>query len=267
MTGCRHSGQVDIATLASGSDTTLWSSASRDFGKKRYETARQYAQRLIEGFPNSQHQPAARLLLADSYFKEGGSANLVLAASAYRDFTTLFPSHARADYAQFQVAECHFKERHRPDRDQTSTEDALREFERFLELHPSSEMADQARARVKSCKWSLARAEYLVGYFYQRGPKAYRAAVQRYEGILSQFPDYDHTDEVLFRLSECLAQTGRGGEALPYLSRLIEARPDSQFSERAKRLQAQLLAQPTPSPAPAAVSAAPPPSPAPPRPE
>jgi outer membrane protein assembly factor BamD len=264
---CRHSGQADIATLASGSDTTLWTSASRDYEKRRYETARQYAQRLIEGFPNSQHQPVARLLLADSYFKEGGSANLVLAASAYRDFTTLFPSHPRADYAQFQVAECYFKERHRPDRDQSSTEDALREYERFLDLHPNSPLADQARERVKRCKWSLARAEHLVGYFYQRGPKSYRAAIQRYQGILSQFPDYQETDVVLYRLSECLSLAGRGAEALPYLARLLDTYPGSSLAARAKRLQARLLAAPAAPPTPLAESPAPSPSPAPARPE
>jgi outer membrane protein assembly factor BamD len=264
---CRHGGQADIATLASGSDTKLWNSASRDYEKKRYETARQYAQRLIEGFPNSQHQPLARLVVADSYFKEGGSGNLVMAAAAYREFTTLFPSHPRADYAQFQVAECYFKERHRPDRDQSSTEDALREFDRFLELHPNSPLADQARERATRCKWSLARAEFLVGYFYQRGPKSYRAAIQRYQGILTQFPDYAATDEVLYRLSQCLAISGRTSEALPYLARLIDSYPDSSFKAGAKRLQTQLLAAPTPSATPPAVSPAPSSPPPPPRPE
>jgi len=248
---CRHAGQADIATLASGSDTALWNSASKDLAKKRYDTARQYASRLIEGFPNSAHQPAARLLVADSYFHEGGSASLLLAAAAYREFTSLFPSHPRADYAQFQVAECYFKQRHRPDRDQTSTQDALQEYERFLALHPDSPLAEKARERVKRCQWSLARAEFLIGAFYQR-TRSYRAATQRLQGILTDYPQFDQTDEVLFRLGQILGTVGRPKEAVPYLERLIDGYPKSPLLPRAKRLQARLLEAPTPTPAPAA---------------
>ena len=44
--------------------------------------------------------------------------------------------------------------------------------------------------RVKSCRGSLARAEFGVAWFYQKSRKAYRAAIPRYENILKNYPDF-----------------------------------------------------------------------------
>ncbi len=263
LPACRHGGQADIATLTAGSDEVLWQAATKDIAKKRYEVGRQYLNRIIEGFPNSSHQPDARLLLADSYFNEGGMANYILAATHYREFGNLYPSHPKADYAQFQVAECYFKQRLSPDRDQTNTEKALEEFERFEELHPESPLMEEAKTRIAQCRWSLARADFLVGYFYQRTRKFYRAAIQRYESLLTSYPDYAQMDEVLFRLSECLVLSGRAPEALPHLSKLIDSYPSSRWLSGAQQLKAR-AEQTAPRPPQEAGSGTPQPTPPPP---
>jgi outer membrane protein assembly factor BamD len=252
LVACHHSGPADITTLAAGSDRVLWDSGSKALQKKQYPAARQYLTRLIENFPSSPQQPLARLARADSYFREGGAENYVLAANDYREFTSLFPSHQRADYAQLQLAECFFKQKLRPDRDQTNTTKALEEYERLLSLFPASPLADQARQRSKTCRWSLARAEYDVGYFYQRTRQNCHAAIQRYEALLAKYPDYSETDEVLFRLAECLVRGGRGSEALPAIGRLLEKHPDSRYRRSAERLRGEASAVATPTPTPSA---------------
>lgn len=246
--------QPDIATLSSNSDQVIWDAAQKAAEKHQWENARQHYKRIIEGFPQSQFGPAARLGLGDSYFEEGGTGNYILAVSAYREFLTFFPSHPRSDYAQFQVAESFFKQKNGPDRDQTATEDALEEYKKLLDLYPGSTKAEEARARIKEARQSLARAEYLAGFFYQRTRQAYRAAITRYEGILNDYPDYDRLDEVLYRLSECLCIAGRGTEAPPLLARLEAEFPTSEHLENAKKFACD-TAVPPPAPAPAAVAA------------
>lgn len=249
--GCAHGGEPDIATLASNSDQVIWEAGQKAFEKKQWENARQHFRRIIDGFPNSEYAPEARLALADSYFKEGGTANFVLAAGSYREFLTFYPSHPRSDYAQFQVGESFFKQRNGPDRDQTATIQALEEFEKVLQYYPRSSYVEQARARVGECRQSLARAEFLAGYFYQRTREAPRAAIARYEGILKEYPDYRQMDEVLYRLALALSDTGRTGEALPHLDRLLKEYPASEFAGDARKLQDRLQSfPPAASPAP-----------------
>ncbi len=242
--------QADIATLSSNSDQVIWDAAAKAAEKRQWENARQHYKRIIEGFPQSQFGPAARLGLGDSYFEEGGTGNYILAVSAYREFLTFYPSHPRSDYAQFQVAEAFFKQKNGPDRDQTATEEALEEYKKLLDLYPNSEKAEEARARIRETRQSLARAEYLAGFFYQRTRQACRAAITRYEGILNDYPDYEHLDEVLYRLSECLCTAGRGAEAQPLLARLASEFPTSEHLEQAKKFECDTAVAPPP-PAPA----------------
>jgi outer membrane protein assembly factor BamD len=263
--GCAHGTEPDISTLASSSDEIIWEAAQKAYEKKNWETSRQYFRRIVDGFPHSEYGPAARLGLGDAYFNEGGTANYILAISAYREFLTFYPSHPRSDYAQLQVGEAFFKQRNGADRDQTSTDKALEEFRRLVEMYPSSPLAQQARVRVDECRQSLARAEFIAGYFYQRTRRACRAAISRYEGILNDYPDYRELDEVLYRLAECLARSGRAAEAQPHLARLLDQFPASEHAKSARELIAE-LGRTAPAPPPGATPPTPivsPPAPSP----
>ncbi len=243
---------VDMAALSSPSDQVVWEAGTKAVGKKEWSSARQYFKRIVDAFPQSPHQADARLATADSYFEEGGTANYVLAASSYHEFLTLYPQHPRSDYAEFRAAESYFKQRNSPDRDQTQTDKALEEYEKLLDIYPESKYVEQARSRIHECRQTLARSNYMVGYFYQRGRQAWRSAIGRYEIILKDYPDYDHLDEVLFRDAECLAAAGRYAEALPQIGRLERDYPQSPFLGEAQKLRSTF----PPSFAPAALPAA-----------
>ena len=261
--GCAHGGgKADLATLTSNSDQVIWEAGQKALKRHDYEAARQHFKRIVEAFPQSEFGPPARLAIGDAYYQEGGTANYILAVGAYREFLTLFPSHARSDYAQMQVAESFYKQRNGPDRDQTPTQHALEEYQKVVDIFPSSPLAATAQERITACRQSLARAEFLAGYFYQRTRKACRAAIIRYEAVLKDYPDYARTDEVLFRLAECLTLSGRGAEALPHLDRLLKEHPQSEYAEEARQLM-QTAAKAPPAPAPAVPTASPVPSPTP----
>jgi outer membrane protein assembly factor BamD len=239
--------QIDVETLSSASDQIVWEAGEKAAAKKDWESARQYFKRLVDAFPQSEHQPDARIALADTYYEQGGTANYVLAVSSYREFLTLYPQHPRSDYAQFRAGESYFKQRNSPDRDQTATQQALEEYQRLLDVYPQSSLVEQARERIRTCRQELARSNYMVGYFYQRTRQAWRSAIGRYELILSEYPDYEKIDEVLYRLSECLANAGRYAEARPHLARLQSDFPNSPFVEDARKLEASLPAPGVPA--------------------
>jgi outer membrane protein assembly factor BamD len=264
---CGH-GQPDIATLTSNSDQVIWDAGQKALQKKDWESARQHFKRIIDAFPQSQFAPSARLALGDTYVQEGGTANDIMAVGAYREFLTLYPSHPKSDYAQFQVGESYFRQKSGPDRDQTQTLHALEEYERLLDLYPSSPYIEQARGRIKECRQTLARAEYMAGYFYQKTRQYCRAAVARYEGLIRDYPDFDELDLVLLHMAECLHAQGRTAEALPHLGRLLEDFPESAQAETARSLMEEWSHEPPPpAPAPASPSAPRAPSPAPASPE
>jgi outer membrane protein assembly factor BamD len=255
LSGCASS-QGDLSSLASSSDEIVWQAAEKAFQKKQWDSARKYYRRIVDGFPQSEHLPDARLGLAETHFKEGGAGNSVLAVSEYREFLTLYPSHPKSDYAQFQTAEAYYEQRNGPDRDQTNTMKALEEYERLLDVYPNSSHVEIARLRVANLRQYLAKAEFSAGYFYQRTRKAYRSAIGRYEVILSDYPDYSGTDEAMYRLAECLVAAARKAEALPHLSRLLAEYPNSKFAPQARALTEELARQGVVAPPPPAAEAA-----------
>ena len=256
LASCGH-GQPDIATLTSNSDQVIWEAGQKALQKHDWESARQHFKRIIDAFPQSQYAPSARLALGDTYIQEGGTSNDILAIGAYREFLTLYPSHPKSDYAQFQVAESYFRQKSGPDRDQTQTLHALEEYERLLDLYPSSPYIEQARGRIKESRQTLARAEYMAGYFYQKTRQYCRAALARYEGILKDYPDFDDLDLVLLHMAECLHAQGRTAEALPRLGRLLEDFPDSGQADTARSLMEEWSHEPVPPAPPAGRGAAP----------
>jgi outer membrane protein assembly factor BamD len=253
---------VDLQILSSASDQVVFEAGQKALEAKDWESARQYFRRLIDAFPQSEHQPAARIGVADAYFEEGGTASYVLAVSAYREFLTLYPQHPKSDHAQFRAAESYFRQKNSPDRDQTATQQALEEYERLLDVYPDSPLVEQARGRIQECRQALARSHFQVGWFYQKTRQAWRAAIGRYEIILADFPDFERTDEVLYRLGESLGNAGRYAEARPHLARLEAEFPDSPFAAQARKLEATFPASATPAvtPADAPKPAEPPPS-------
>ncbi len=246
--------QLDLQALSSASDQVVWDAGQKAVAKKDWTSARQYFRRLIDAFPQSEHQPDARIALADSYFEEGGTGNYVLAVSSYREFLTLYPQHPKSDYAQFRAAESYFKQKNTPDRDQTATEQALEEYQRLLDVYPQSTFVEQTREKIRECRQTVARSHFQVGFFYQKTRRSWRSAIGRYETIVSEYPDFEKFDEVLFRLSQCLAYAGRYAEARPQLGRLQSEFPQSPFVEEAKKLEASFPAPGVPAvtaPAPA----------------
>lgn len=258
LASCASSG-TDIASLSSSSDEIVWQAAEKAFQKKQWDAARKYYRRIIDGFPQSEHLPGARLALAETYFNENSTASYIQAVAQYREFLTLYPSHPKSDYAQFQTAESYYRQKNKPDRDQTSTLKALDEYQRLLDVYPTSPHIELARLRVASLRQYLARAEFGAGYFYQKTRRALRAAIARYEGIVSDYPDYARLDEVLFRLAECLDAAARKPEALPLLAQLISEYPQSPFVKDAQKLVDEINKSgvTAPPPAPAVVETTP----------
>ena len=77
------------------------------------------------------------------------------------------------------------------------------------------------RSRLREARDRKSDADYRVGYFYLRTQKFPPAAIDRFNAILKNDPEYTRRDAVYFYLAEALIKMKREAEALPYLDRLI----------------------------------------------
>ena len=177
--------------------------------------------------------PLLQLALADAYYGKKGLLNLTEAMSRYSNFLTFYPTHERADYAQYRLALCHFQQVYAADRDQRETRIAIEEFRRVNGLYPDSPYVDLAAEKIQEGAELLADHEYRVGLFYY-DRRAYLGAIDRFLNILDRFPRYQRKDRLYFHLGRSLLMTERVEEGEIYLLKLVETYPRSGFSNRAR---------------------------------
>jgi outer membrane assembly lipoprotein YfiO len=203
---------------------------------EKWQDARGYFQQLLDAYPRSQLAGDARLGIADSYFNQKGSGNLVLAIAEYRDFLTFFPNHPRADYAQYQIGYGHYRQIHSPDRDQDPTALAIEEFQKLIELYRNSRYAAEGKKLLDECYETLAESEFRVGLFYLQIRKHCRAAIARFNDVVDKYPTFSRKDELHFRLGSAYQLCNQPDEAKPHFQQVVDGFPDSQFREQAQTI-------------------------------
>jgi outer membrane protein assembly factor BamD len=226
-------------------DRFLFDRGNASLKDGKWVNAREYFRQVVDNYPQSPVRPDAKLGVGDSFLGEKGAESLVLAANEFREFLTFYPRHDRADYAQYKLAMSHFMQMRAPERDQTETVSALKEFQGFFDRYPSSTLTPEVRMKWREARDRLSRAEFRVGFHYFR-VKWCPGAIPRFRGLLKEDPEFSGKDEVYFYLAECLArtdkQTGKA-EAIPLLERLLTEYGQSEHAEDAKKRLEELKAQ------------------------
>ena len=198
-----------------------------------YYKARTILERLIKRPSLAESLlPEIQLSMADAYYGKSGLLNLAEAMSRYANFLTFYPTHERADYAQYRLALCHFQQVYAPDRDQAETRVAIEEFRKIEGLYPDSPYVDLATERIQDGSDLLAEHEFRVGLFYYQR-HAYLGAIDRFLTVLDRYPRYQNRDKLYYHLGTALILTARAEEGEIYLNKLLETYPGSRYEGKA----------------------------------
>jgi len=216
-------------------DQFLFERGNKALEEKKWLTAREFFQTLIDTYPQSPHRADAKLGLADAYLGDGSAASQVLAINEYREFLSFFPTSPRADYAQFKLAMSHFSQMAKAGRDQTETREALKEFDVLFDKYPNSPLLTEARAKQREAKDRLGRSEYLVGMTYYR-LKWYPGVVARLAALIKTDPQFTDRDAVYYYLADSLTELNRAAEAVPLLEKIPQEFEKSDYIEKSKKL-------------------------------
>jgi len=182
-------------------DKVLYTRAMDDLKHNKFTEGRLALQTLINTYPDSEYLAKAKLAVADSYYKEGGTSNLTQSIQEYKDFITFFPFLDEASYAQMQVGMAHFKLMEKADRDSAQAQQAEDEFQTMLLKYPQSTYAPEAEQHLREVQEVLANGDFKVAHFYYQ-KQDYRAATARLIEVADRYPLYSQSDEVLWMLGD-----------------------------------------------------------------
>ena len=180
-------------------DKVLFDRAEDAMKHGKYDIARLSLQTLINTYPDSEYVARAKLAIGDSWYDEGGAAAYAQAESEYKDFITFFPNMPEAAEAQMKIANIHFREMEKADRDPTHALRAEDEYRQMILQFPDSPLIPQAKERLLEVQEVLARREYDIGHFYYMRD-SYPAAIARLKSVTDTYPLYSGADDALFEL-------------------------------------------------------------------
>lgn len=182
-------------------DKVLFDRAMDAMKHNRFDVSRLTLQTLINTYPDSEYIARAKLAIADSWYAEGGSASQAQAEIEYKDFITFFPNMPEAAEAQLKIANIHYQQMEKPDRDYTHAMRAEQEYRQLIMQFPDSKLVPEAKQRLREVQEVIAEREFRVGRFYYLR-ESYPAAIARLRSLVDKYPLYSKADEALYLLGQ-----------------------------------------------------------------
>ena len=182
-------------------DKVLFDRAMDAMKHNRFDVARMTLQTLINTYPDSEFIARAKLAVGDSWYAEGGTAALAQAEIEYKDFETFFPNMPEAAEAQLKIANIHYQQMEKPDRDYTHAKRAEDEYRNLILQYPDSKLLPEAKQRLMEVQEILGEREFEIGRFYFLR-QSYPAAIARLASLVERYPLYSGADEALYLLGQ-----------------------------------------------------------------
>jgi outer membrane protein assembly factor BamD len=211
-------------------DKVLFDRAMDAMKHNRFDVSRMALQTLINTYPDSEYIARAKLAVGDSWYAEGGTTALTQAELEYKDFITFFPNMPEAAEAQLKIANIHYQQMEKPDRDFTHAMRAEDEYRQLIQQFPDSKLVPEAKQRLLEVQEVLADREFLIGRFYYMR-QAYPAAIARLQSVVDRYPLFSRADDALYMLG----QSYEGQIANIRASRMSEANKAKLIQDFIKR--------------------------------
>jgi outer membrane protein assembly factor BamD len=201
--GCTNKKAVNpLANVGSKQpDKVLFDKAMDAMHHNRFDVARLTLQTLINTYPDSEFVARAKLAVGDSWYAEGGTAALAQAEQEYDDFETFFPNMPEAAEAQLKIANIHYQQMEKADRDFTHAKRAEDEYRKMILTYPDSKLLPEAKQRLLEVQEVLGEREFEIGRFYYLR-ESYVASEARLQSLINQYPLYSKADEALYLLGQ-----------------------------------------------------------------
>src|SRR5437867_1328460 len=180
-------------------DKVLFDRAMDAMKHNRFDVARLTLETMINTYPDSEYIARAKLGVADSWYAEGGSTALSQAEIQYKDFITFFPNMPEAAEAQLKIANMHYQQMEKPDRDYTHAMRAEDEYRQLIMQFPDSKLVPEAKQRLLEVQEVLAEREFRIGRFYYMR-ESWMAAIARLKTVADSYPLYSNADESLYMI-------------------------------------------------------------------
>jgi len=136
--------------------------------------------KIVENAPYSEYAPLSQFKIGQCYKKMEQYGEAI---KAFQKFQEAYPAHELIDDAKYEIAYCTYKSSLKPSYDQTSTEEAMKQFKEFADQNVDEEISKHAADTIDRLLENKAQSLYEIARFYEK-QKKYESAIIYYEEIV-----------------------------------------------------------------------------------
>jgi len=209
---------------------------------KKYSRALQLLEQLVPQEKGKARGEEVLYMYAMTNYK---IKDYILAGYYFRLFTNTYPKSVYTEESMFLGAYCYYLDSPRSSLDQDPTEQAILEFELFLnkfgdgtKVDTTNTLIDELRYKLQEKSYEIAKLYYDIGYF--------NAASIAFENSLQDYPDSPFREEIIFYTMKSLYNYASNSVDIKKLDRLTKAQkkyktylknfPDGKYIKEANRI-------------------------------
>jgi outer membrane protein assembly factor BamD len=125
------------------------------------------------------------------------SKDYTMASYYFKRFSSNFPNSREAEECTFMSAFCNCQNSPEYSLDQTTTHDAIKELQAFINTYPESKRLGECNDLIDKMREKLETKDYRIAILYFR-MEDYVAAIASFNNILKDYPDTKKKEEILF---------------------------------------------------------------------
>ncbi len=167
------------------------------YNERKYIKAHDLFQQLVPHERGLDRGDEVLYYYAMTNFKMG---DYVTAGYYFRNFVYSYPNSEFAEHAQFMGALCYYLIAPRWSLDQTTTKDAITQFEIFLSKYPNSELVDSVNHLIDKLRFKLQKKSFMNAKLYY-DLEYYKSADIALNNSLKEYPDSPFKEQTLYYIA------------------------------------------------------------------
>ncbi len=130
------------------------------------------------------------------------SKDYTMASYYFKRFSSNFPNTREAEECTFMSAFSNCQNSPEYSLDQTTTRDAIKELQAFINTYPESKRIPECNDLIDKMREKLETKDFKIAQLYYRMDD-YIAAITSFNNILKDYPDTQKKEEIMFLIFKC----------------------------------------------------------------
>ncbi|HNY75336.1 MAG TPA: outer membrane protein assembly factor BamD [Bacteroidales bacterium] len=248
FSSCRDN--IEFNKIAKADDPELkYAKVLEYYQEGRYYQVIQLCEMIIPYYRGTTKSQELYYYMAWSYYHQG---DYILASYHFSEFAKTFPSSKYAEECAFQAAYSKYKLAPTYYLDQSTTKEAIKDFQLFISRYPNSSKILEAKDCIDKLSANLEKKDYANSKLYY-DIQEYKASIVSLNNFIKDYPASNYKEDANYYL--CLShyyyainsvknkQLTRFQQAMDAINNFMSLYPNSQYINKLNDIKAEIQKQ------------------------